>query len=805
MDETANSETKGHESSESKSEELTEIHTLAKERFKEIEDFESIERDIMLDDKAFAVGENNAQWDPDDANRREGSGRTFITIMRSNQFTDYVKNQQRQNKPSVRISPTDEGANEEEAKRRQGLIRKIQYESKASQARQAGFDDAVDEGRGHWIVKTQFVPGTFNKEITIEPIRDSQSVYMDWRRQRPDYSDCEYGFLITKKPRKEFEKDYPDITLSQWQGAKADFWYSKDDVTIAEYYCKMYKARTLVEVEGIDDAGRPNTRKLWLDEIKEPDSVKIIQQREAQDPYWMWYKMTGLEIVDSELLPWKEIPIITVIGKENIVSGKWSCKGLIRDIKAPLRLYNFVSSNEADIIAKAPRAPWVGAEGQFEGHEQEYADSNTSDVPYLEYKPVTIGGQQAPPPHRAQYSVDLSNISQQKMAILEDIKAITGLHDPSLGINSAVRSGVAIKAEVSQGNTANFHYIDNYAMAINHEGRVINSALHIIYDTKRTVTTRNDNEEESLLKINHGEDDGFGPGNFNTTVSVGPSFNTQREEQAAGMLELLSVVPLAQNVAADLVVRCQDWIGKDDLADRLKYAIEKQLPGITTQQAPKDGNEQLILLQQQLAQCQDKLGQATQQAQQMGEALQKSDADKNAAAAGKVEIDRATLQLEVKRLELEAQKIQGEMELEHAKLELEAKKVQQDMLKADLSAETTLKISHNTLEVDLIKTESSNNARIKELHTAKMLETPDPVEPKAPEEKEPVVVNIHPATVKRSKIIKVGDGYEVVTREESTNSGDNDAVTVNYQGSSVKKSKIIKVGDGYEVETSESE
>ncbi len=761
MDEKSESESKSHEASESKADEWKEIHELAKERFQEILDFESRERDAMLDDKAFAVGENNAQWNPNDVNSRKGSGRSYLTIMRSNQFTDYVKNQQRQNKPSIRISPTDQGAAEEEAKRRQGLIRKIQYESKASQARQAGFDDAVDEGRGHWIVKTQFVDGTFDKEITIEPIQNSQSVYMDWRRQRPDYSDCEYGFIITKKPRKEFTKDYPNITLSTWNGGRDEFWYSKDDVTIAEYYCKMYKDRVLVEVAGIDDEGQPNTRKLWLDEIKEPDSVKIIQQRDVKDPYWMWYKMTGLEIVDEESLPWKEIPIITVIGKENVVNGKWSCKGLIRDIKAPLRLYNFVSSNEADIIAKAPRAPWVGAEGQFEGHEEEYANSNTSDIPYLEYKPVTIGGQAAPPPQRAQFSVDLSNLSLQKQGIIEDIKAITGLHNPSLGIQSQVRSGVAIKAEVSQGNTANFHYIDNYAMAINHEGRVINSALHVIYDTKRTVTKRDDNEEESLMPINHGDDDGFGPGNFNCTVSVGPSFNTQREEQAAGMLELLSVTPLAQNVAADLVVRSQDWLGKDALADRLEFAIENQFPGITTQAKPEKGNEQVIILQQQLAQCQAQLQQVSQQAQQLDEALQKSGADKNAAAAGQVAIEQAKIQIEMKKLELEAQRLQGEMELEQAKLELEAKKLHQDTLKADLEAETKLKISRDTLEVDLIKNESTNNHKIKELHTAKMLESSP-----EPEEKEPEQVIPQSPMVKRSKITKVGDNYEVVTIEE---------------------------------------
>jgi len=716
MDEKIEGESKSHEASESKADEWAEIHTLAKERFKEIQDFENHERLMMLDDKAFAVGENDAQWNPQDVASRSGSGRSFLTIMRSNQFTDHIKNQNRQNKPAIKISPTDEGADEDEAKRRQGLIRRIQYESKAAQARQAGFDDAVDEGRGHWIVKTKFIDGTFNREIVIEPIQDSQSVYMDWRRQRPDYSDCEYGFVVTNKPRKEFEEEFPDIALTPWDGSANNFWYTQKDITIAEYYCKQYRTRTLIEVQGLDDNGRESTRTIWQDELPKGKEVAILQSREVQDPYWMWYKMTGSEIVDEEPLPWKEIPIITVIGKENVVKGKWSCKGLIRDIKAPLRLYNFVSSNEADIIAKAPRAPWIGAEGQFEGHEQEFANSNISDVPYLEYKPVTLNGAIAPPPQRAQYSVDLSNIAMQKANIIEDIKAITGIYDASVGNRSNETSGVALKRREAQTNTANFHYMDNLAMAMNHEGRVINSAIHIVYDTKRTVTTRKDNEEEELILINSSDNDGFSSGNFNVTVSIGPSFNTQREEQAAGMLELLSAVPLAQNVAPDLVVRSQDWVGKDALADRLEFAIEKQFPGITTQSKPEKGDEQLAFLQQQLNQCQAQLQQVSLQAQQLNEALQKSNADKNAAAAGQVEIERAKVQIEIKRLELEQAKIQGEMQLEQAKLELEAKKVDQEAMKADLQAEVALKINHDTLATDLIKTESTNAHRIRELH-----------------------------------------------------------------------------------------
>lgn len=672
---------------------LQEIHTEAKERFREIVDFEGSERDLMEDDKVFSVGENDNQWEDGDVISRKSSGRSFLTIMRSNQFTDHIKNQQRQAKPAIKISPTDEGAQEEIAKIHQGIVRQVQYESKANQARQAGFDDAVDEGRGHWIVKTEFIPGTFKQKFVIDPITDARMVYMDIHRERPDYSDCRFGFVLVNTNRDEFDKKYPDADLSNWDGAENKGWFTTKDVVIAEYYCEMYKKRTLLKVE-IDG----EEKDIYEDDltVKRDNTLNVINEREVDDPYWMWFKMTGNEIIDQERLPWKEIPIITVIGKETVVEGRWSCKGLIRDIKAPLRLYNFLASNEADIIAKAPRAPWVGAEGQFEGHEEEFADSNTSDVPYLEYKPVSLGSQMAPSPERAQYSVDLHNISQSKMDTLEDVKAITGIYDASLGQRSNETSGIAIKRREAQGNNANFHYIDNYGMAIVHEGRVINSAIGIVYDVETTVTVRDDEGEEKLQKINTDETNTVGKGNFNTTVSVRASYNTKREEEAAGMIEMAGNNQMVQEIGMGKVIRAQDWNGKDALADLIDSFVMMKYPELSDELKTKEKDDEVGVLKQQLQQAQQQRQQIGQQMQQMQEALQKADGDKQAAEAGKIQIEMQKLEIEKQRLMLEKMKIEGE-------LQLKAKEIGNDMMKADLDSETKLKMNENTVQADLIK------------------------------------------------------------------------------------------------------
>ena len=732
-----------------------ELHEQAVKRFKKIEDFESDERSKMVDDKEFLLID---QWDSKNRRFREMDGRDALSVKRINQFTDHVKNNNRQSKPAIKISPTDEGAQERQAELRQGLIRHIQYDSKAEQARQQAFNEAVDEGRGHYIIKTDWVaPGSFDKKIIIEPIKIARAVYMDISRERPDYSDCKYGFYVKSVDRDIFEETYPDADVVSWRTAEnLDDKESTNTVMLAEYYYEEIQERTLLHLKKGD-----STRIIFEDEMvgkkkKDLKGFEIINERKVEWPTWKWCELSGQDVLKKEDLPWSAIPIVTVIGKENIVDGYWSCKGLVRDIKDPLRVLDLTISTEAELIAKAPRTPWIMAEGQDEDHEDEWADSNYTNVPKLSYKPVTVDGSLAPPPQRAQFSIDLHNLQQQKMNLIEDVKAITGIYDASIGNRSNETSGVAIRAREAQGDAANFHFTDNMAMAIGHEARVINDALPIIYDTERTITIMGEDDEREMEKINSEEEEQLGPigSNFSVTVEVGPSFNTQRQEQAAGMMEMFTQVPLVQNTAADLVVRAQDWNGKDALADRLEYATEQQIPGITKQQKPDGKNDELVLLQQQLQQSQQQLQQMGQQMQQLQEALQKSQADKNKAEAGKVQNDMARVQIEQQKLQLEAKKIEAEIALEEKKLRLDAEK-------ASMDVEKDLEINDKKLEVDLIKVAQDG----KQAEQAK-----EPIKEEKPKEAKsaPITLNIDNGSgKKKTKITKDSDGnYTAETIEE---------------------------------------
>ena len=67
-------------------------------------------------------------------------------------------------------------------------------------------------------------------------------------------------------------------------------------------------------------------------------------------------------------------------------------------------------------------------------------------------------------------------------------------------------------------------------------------------------------------------------------VSVGPSYETQREEAADGMIALFGVLPPeAQMLIVDLLVNNMDWPAADEIADRLKTLLP---PGLADPDAP---------------------------------------------------------------------------------------------------------------------------------------------------------------------------------------------------------------------------
>jgi hypothetical protein len=298
---------------------------------------------------------------------------------------------------------------------------------------------------------------------------------------------------------------------------------------------------------------------------------------------------------------------------------------LIRFARDPQQLYNYYKTAQAEAVMLAPKAPFIGVEGQFEGHENKWQTANLINYAYLEYRPVSLNGQPAPPPQRNTYEPPIQALSIGAMQSADDIKATTAIFDASLGARSNETSGVAILQRQREGDTANFHFLDNLSRAQKHVGRILLDLIPKIYDTDRWIRILGEDQKQRVVRVNaaYQDEDGrqreynLSAGKYDVTVSTGPSYATKRQEAFAMLTEFARSWPQLFQIAGDIVFRNSDIPGADELADRIRKTLPPQLAAAEEepQQLSPQAQAQLQALATQNEQLTQELNRVSQELQ----------------------------------------------------------------------------------------------------------------------------------------------------------------------------------------------
>jgi hypothetical protein len=566
-----------------------ELLRVARERFLLAEEaFHDIRKEA-LDDLEFRAGK---QW-PDEIKReRETEGRPCLVINRMPQYVRQITNDQRQNRPSIKVSPVDDKADPITAKMFQGLIRHIEKNSNADVAYDTGFEGAAGKGLGYWRVITDYCdPMSFNQEILIKRIRNSFTVYLDPQSKEPDGSDADWGWIFEDIPKDTFKAKYKNAEASQmndWTsiGDQAPGWFTEKTVRVGEYFYKEFKE---VEICLLQDG----TVVLASEVGKTVAPDLVINRRKTMLPSIKWIKTNGMEVL--ERTDWKGmwIPIIPVYGDELDVNGKIIYEGVIRHAKDPQRQYNYFISMETEAIALAPKAPFIAAEGQIPtNYMNDWKTANRKSHAVLFYKPTSLAGQPIAPPQRNSYEPPVMAITNARLASSEDMKTTTGLYDASMGNQGQEVSGVAIQKRNVQAQTSNFHFIDNLTRSLRHTGRILVDLIPHIYDSERSQRIIGEDGQEEVIQLHKmfeykGEQRkfDFGVGKYDVSVETGPSFTSKRQEAVTAMLEFIRAYPQAAPILGDLLAKNMDWPGAAEIAERLRKLLP---PGMADDKEKKD-------------------------------------------------------------------------------------------------------------------------------------------------------------------------------------------------------------------------
>ena len=618
------------------------------------------QRDREDEDLRFQVP--SMQWDDASKNARAGgnvsghatTARPILSISKLDQPIQLVLNQARAAKLGVNIHPVSEKASKEGAEVRQGLYRRIERDSRADQARLWAFERATKAGMGAYLVTTKYdeeSPDTFDQEITIQRILYQHMVGFDPAAQEADFSDGEYSWMGAWVPIETFKREFPDTKLSKLESAEFDDVARED----SDWFAGSGRDRKILVVTLFYKKHETEEVKVGKGKDERTRKRDLVTIRCA--------KLTSGDILEDELTNGHLLPIIPVIGRELQPFGaerRWV--GMISPAKDGQKLYNFAASTLVEKMAMEPKMPWIMAEGQDEGHpEWQYANSKA--FAYLTYKPVTFGGQQAPPPQRAQ--VDQSGMSLAMMALQEAdqfIQATTSVYDPSLGrMSTREKSGRAMLAAQGQSDSATSHFLATYAdVTMAYEARVVLDLMPSIYDRPgrvcRIVTGEEKDKTVMLNKPFRTNEDGYpvpAPegakdatyydlsegGGYAVSVSIGKSFQTRLQQGSEQIGELLQAAPALLPVIGDLYFQYQDIPSAPEIAKRLGKWREQQFPGLGEgEEGQKPSPEAL----------EAKLMQQGQQMQQMAQQLQ--------LAMQKLETEQAKQQATIEKARMEAEK-----------------------------------------------------------------------------------------------------------------------------------------------------
>lgn len=542
-------------------------------------DADSNNRAEAQEDLKFAAGD---QWPVEIQNSRTLEARPCLTINKIDAYIKQITNQQRQQRPRIKVHGMNNESDEKVAQILQGICRHIEVNSNADTAYDEAFDYAVRMGWGYWRVVTDYISeDSFDQEIYIEPIHNPFTVYFDPNSILPDGSDAEKCLITEVISKNVFRSLYPDADdeVSFTQRATGDVlaeWVMKEDIRIAEYFYTERKPATLIMLS--------DGTKLYKDELKDDElemmaanGIIVVDERPSYKKVIKWCKLTAMQVLEEREWPGKFIPVIPVYGQRLFVESKRKKFGLVRMAKDPQRMYNFWQTSITESVALAPKAKWLLAEGQDEGHENEWVQANIKSTPVLRYKQTDIEGRPAPVPTRLQPEPPPAGILAASASINEDLQAVLGVFDPNQ-LPTGNISGKALMGQQQQIDLTNYHYYDNLTRSIKHTGKILLDLIPHIYDSQRVMRIIGEDAQPEMVTINQPSQTEEGVyeilndvtvGLYDVVMDTGPGYNSKRLEAVNSMMPLMQGNEQLFQMAGDLFIRNMDFPGSDVIADRL--------------------------------------------------------------------------------------------------------------------------------------------------------------------------------------------------------------------------------------------
>lgn len=547
------------------------------------------------------------QWDERVRDYRESQSPPLpcLTINTVQQYTSLVVGDWLTNETAITVLPREDG-DVKIAQVRSELIRGIELQSKASRTYASCLGQSAGCGISNFRVDIDNAyEDAFVRDIFIRDIPNPLAVLWDPLAFDPTARDAAYCFVGDKITTEEYRKRYPDAALpSLIQRECGSSWSDGKTVTLPEYWRMVEKTRTIGmtrDGKTVDLTDVP--RKKWPKLAVDPETNEPILNDKAKCKYAVMVPTNGMEeLADPFELKLHRLPIIRVMGRQ-VWNGEGRLVrfGLTRCLRDSQRMRNYIRSIRAELLAKFPRANFMGPASAFDGIASDFGDVlkwNDGSGPVQQITTQNLGA-----------------LLNEESIYAQDMMDTTGIHEASRGMPSNEASGVAIRARQQEGDIATQIYHHHMTEAQQEAGEVVNALIPVVYDTARTIRTVGQDMAVKMLRVNDPGDPesiDIGLGKYDVTVATGPRYQTLRQQTRADLVQLVQADPGIIRIIGDQLLKSMDMPEADEMAKRFRNTIPPNILG----EDADDGKDPRELAEQQAR------AQEAEQVQKIGMQLQ---------------------------------------------------------------------------------------------------------------------------------------------------------------------------------------
>jgi hypothetical protein len=360
----------------------------------------------------------------------------------------------------------------------------------------------------------------------------------------------------------------------------------------------------------------------------------------------------------------------------------------------------------------------------MDGHEDEWQALNQGNPAALTYNDVDDAGVPINAPTRLSPPLFPSAYASGAQLAVNEMEASVGMYKSNLGQQSNAVSGRAKLADQREGDTANFHYIDNLRRSMEHMGRIIVGMIPVVYDTRRQAKILGEDGEQSQVEIDPGMEQAVrkqggkvvainpSVGAYDVRVKIGPSYSSMRTEASQRLVEISQGNPALGAALAPLLVKLNDMPEADKIS---KVAIALLPPNVQAVYAEDEQDDIPPAVKMQLDSQKQQIEQLTatlQQAGAMVQDLQGQVEQKNTSAMDQAKVVKT--QLDAQEADIRNQQQLLAKDVQIAKLQIQA----QQREAGDALNQQQQDLDTRTAEVEAAEAPLMDQNAIKELAAA---------------------------------------------------------------------------------------